>query len=195
MEAFVEWIEQDEAVVGENAREKSGEGAAVGGFGKIGFVEEIAEGLPQKRLSPDDEIVDLLTEANATYWNVRFRRFREGEFEEIAFVEPGDMADFVDVVIFGGHPEDRDGGDSFFREFVSGLNGTEGFVEGVGRAAEQADLLAANHGDCAFGKAIEIFLRFGAGIVDEILCAENAGDLGSAVRGELQFLGDPGGRL
>lgn len=32
MEAFVEWIEENEAVVGENAREKIGKRAAVSGF-------------------------------------------------------------------------------------------------------------------------------------------------------------------
>ena len=93
-----------------------------------------------------------------------------------------DVADFVDVVIFGGHPEDGDGGNSFFREFVGGLDGTEGFVEGIGRTTEEADLLAADHGDGTFGEAIEIFLCFGAAIVEEILRAENAGDLSAACR-------------
>ena len=96
----------------ENAREERGEGAAVGGVWTVGFVEKIAEGLAEKRLGANDEIVDFLAEANAADGDVRFGRLGEREFLELAFMEPGDVADFVDVVIFGGHPENRDGGDS-----------------------------------------------------------------------------------
>ena len=177
MKAFIEGIEKDQAVVGENASEKSGEGAAIGGLGKIGFVEQIAEGLTEKRLGAYDQVMDFLAETDTADGHVRFGGLGEREFLEFAFVEPGDVADFVDVVIFGGHPENRNGGDSFLREFFGGLDGAEGFVEGVGRAAEEADLLAADYGDGAFGETIEIFLRFGAGVVEEILRAENAGDL------------------
>ena len=114
MKIFVERVEKDETVIGENACEQRSEGAAVGGVGNVGFVEKIAECLAEKRLGANDEIVDFLAEANAADGDVRFGRLGEREFLELAFVEPGDVADFVDVVIFGGHPENRDSGNSLF---------------------------------------------------------------------------------
>jgi hypothetical protein len=165
VKAFIERIEKDQAVVGENAREKSGEGTAVGGFGKIRFVEEIAEGLTEKWLGANDEIVDFLAERDAADGDVRFGGLWEREFLEFTFVEPDDVADFVDVVIFGGHPEDGDSGNSFFREFFGGLDGTEGFVEGIGRTTKESNLLATDYGHGTFGEAVKVFLCFRAAVV------------------------------
>ena len=174
---------------------RRGESAAVGGHGRIGFVEQIAEGLAEEGLSADDEIVDFLAEANTADRNRILDGFGKRELLQFAFVEPGDVADFVDVVVFRGHPENGDGGNSFLREFVSGLNGAEGFVEGISGTAEEADLLAANDRDGAVREAIEIFLRFGAAAVEKILRAKNVGDLSAAVQREIAAFSNSARRI
>ncbi len=51
METFVEGIKQDQAVLGENAGKKCGEGATVGASRCVGLVEQIAKGLSEQGLS------------------------------------------------------------------------------------------------------------------------------------------------
>ena len=155
-------------------------------------MEEIAEGLAEERLRADHELVDFFAQRNATDGNGVFGRFGKSEIQELAFVKPVDVSDLVDVMILGGHPEDRDGGNALLREFVRGLYGAEGFVEREGGAAEQANLLAADHGDGAFGEVFEILQSFGAAAEEFVLCAENGGDPDAAVGGKFQFFGVAG---
>ena len=187
MELFIERIEKDQALVGENARKERGKGAAVGGHGRIGFMEHIAEGLAEERLNKDDEIVDFLAEGNTTNRNRLVGGFGESEFQQIAFVEPGDVADFIDIMIFGSHPENGDGGNALLRKLVGRLDGAESFVKGKCGTTEERYLLAADNRDGSGSEAIEIFLGFGACTIENILRAEDVGDLRTAVGGKTEF--------
>ncbi len=71
-------------------------------------------------------------------------------------MEEGNFADFVEIVIFRGHPENRDSVDALLGQVLCYAYCSNGFVYGVARAAEKSDLLAGDDGDRAFFQAIEI---------------------------------------
>jgi len=52
-------------------------------------------------------------------------------------MEEGNFADFVEVVIFRGHPKNRDGVDTPLSQVFCDARGGDGFVHGVARAAER----------------------------------------------------------
>jgi hypothetical protein len=108
---------------------------------------------------------------------------------KFAIVKPGYLADFVDVVVFGGHPENGDGRDSFFGKFLGSLDSAEGFVESKSGTAEQTDLLAADYRSRTSGETIEILEGFLSAAEENVLGAENVGDLVAAVGWEFQRFG------
>ena len=79
MEALIEGVEKNEAMIGKNAGEERGEGAAIRGYGSVGLVEEIAEGLTEEGLRAYDQFVNFLAEMDAANGNVLVSRFGERE--------------------------------------------------------------------------------------------------------------------
>jgi hypothetical protein len=140
-------------------------------------------------LGTNDKFVNFLAEGDAANRHSIIRRLGKRKFLQLALVEPGDVADFIDVMVFSGHPENRDGGNSFLRKFVSSLDSTESFVKGIRGTAKQPHLLAADNGDCPGGKTIQVFLGFGTAAKELVLGTEDTRYLGTAVGGELQFFG------
>src|SRR5207302_6216838 len=63
------------------------------------------------------------------------------EFYELAFVEEGNMADFVEIVVFRGHPENRNSVDAPLGQVLGHAGGSNCFVNRIARSAEKAGLL------------------------------------------------------
>lgn len=110
----------------------------------------------------------------------------------------GSRADFFDVVIFRGAPEDGDGGLALGAEFLNEADGAERFIEGVGGTAVEAHLLAGEDGDGAglgeqvqsgaggvgFAEGGDDSLAAGVGVLDFGDGAGEGGTIGGVVRVE-----------
>ena len=69
--------------------------------------------------------------------------------------DPG-VVDFGEIVIFGGQPEDRDGGDAVFGQPFRQADGMKRLVNGVSGSGKQAHLLAGHDRDRArLGQPVE----------------------------------------
>jgi hypothetical protein len=90
---------------------------------------------------------------------------------------PG-VIDLGEIVIFGGEPEYRDGGDAASVEFPGDPDGRERFVNGIGRARKQANLLAGDDGDHAGAR--EFFERR----IAVVQGGQSADDIGTALVGK-----------
>src|SRR5271170_5801765 len=62
------------------------------------------------------------------------------------------MADFVDVVVFSGHPEDGDSVDAFAPELLGNLYGHQRFVDRVRRPAERPTCWPLTTGTAPFAR-------------------------------------------
>jgi len=180
-------------MLGENAGKHRSESAAVSGRGGVGLVEKIAKGLPKKRLGAAHKFFRSLTEADTPDGDGVLGRFGQFERLEFALVEPGNVADLVHVVVFRGHPENRDGRNPLANEFVGRLNRRQSLVEGVGGATEEPDLLTRDNRDSTFGQQSQIVLRLGSAAERDILRAQNIGDFAAAIDREVQFMGQTSG--
>jgi hypothetical protein len=98
------------------------------------------------------------------------------------------VAYLVYVVILGRHPENRYGWNSLGNQIGSSLERRERFVEGVRGATEEANLLASDHGDSAFGEKIEVSAGSRATSKLRVLGTENLRDLAAAVSREIEFM-------
>src|SRR6266478_8098920 len=101
-------------------------------------------------------------------------------------MEERNFANFVEVVIFGGHPENGDGVDSLLGQVFCDAYSSDGLVHGVAGAAKEPDLLTGDDGDRAFFQAVEIGAGRWAGTKQLILLAENRGDFNAAFGWKLQ---------
>src|SRR5579864_4476222 len=105
-----------------------------------------------------------------------------GEFEAgEAFARvPVGMVYFGEIVIFGGEPEDWNGVGAFLCDCVGPTESGDRFVDAVGGARKEADLLSRDDRDGACGETIEIFGSFGrklsAGREAGILFAQDFND-------------------
>ena len=121
--------------------------------------------------------------------------FLGGEFEASeAFARvPVGMVYFGEIMIFGGEPEDWNGVGAFLCNCVGPTKRGDRFIDAVGRARKEADLLARDDCDGACGEAIEIFGRFGrklgAGGETRILFAQDFNDCAAGFRVETNFFG------
>ena len=121
--------------------------------------------------------------------------FLRGEFETCeAFARvPVGMIYFGEIVIFGGEPEDRNCVGAFLCDCVGPTERGDRFVDAVGRAGKEADLLARDDRDGACGEAIEILGGFrrklGARGETRILFAQNFYDRAASFRVETNFFG------
>ena len=66
------------------------------------------------------------------------------------------MADFVEVMILGGHPENRDGIDSLLRQILGDSNRRNGLIKGVARSAKEAGLLTGNDSHGSFLQSVQV---------------------------------------
>jgi hypothetical protein len=105
------------------------------------------------------------------------------------------MAHFVNIVIFGGHPENRHGVDARLGEFGSELNRGERFVKGVRGAAEQTYLLSADYRYRPSFQAMQIFQRGRTGAKNDVLHAQNVRHFFSTLAGVIQLAGHAPDRI
>ena len=105
-----------------------------------------------------------------------------------AAIEPAHVPDFVQVVVFGGHPEDGNGGNACFREFLRDLHRGQRFIKSIGGTTEESNLLAAHDHYRALFQAVEIFLRGGAGPQRFVLAAQGCDYFFATLRGKLKTL-------
>ena len=103
------------------------------------------------------------------------------------------MIYFGEIVIFGGEPEDRNCVGAFLCDCVRPTESGDRFIDTVGGARKEADLLAGDDGDCSCGEAIEILGGFGrklgAGGEARILFAQDFDDRAASFRVETDFFG------
>jgi len=197
MEARVERVEENQAVASKEAGEELGEGCAEGFLRAVGvlksFGDEIGGGTVERRNGLSDEGGDGVAQAN--FADALAGRAGGSEFEtrEIRAGEPPGVVDFGEVVVFGGEPEDGDGVMSARSEIGGETNDGERFVETVGGAGEEADLLSGDNGDGTGSEAVEIFLCGRAAAETEVLFAEDFDDgaaQGGVRRGAVRELAD-----
>ncbi len=71
--------------------------------------------------------------------------------------DPG-VIDFGKIVVFGGEPENGDGGCAASGQLSGEMRGADGFVDRIRGARKQADLLSGDDGDGSrFGEAAQCF--------------------------------------
>ncbi len=190
VQAIVERVQQNEAEVLEDTREKVGKGAAVGGHRGVAFAENLTEGLAKSGLGVTHQLRDFVAQGNAADGLRMVRQFWQLKAAELAVVKPGSVANLVNVVVFGGHPEHRDGVDPGGGELLRGANGRKGFVKRVGRASEEADLLPADHRHRAILKSTKILLGFFTTAVNHVLLTENVGHFTASFGGKRKLFGN-----
>jgi len=197
MEARVERVEENQAVVSKEAGEKFAEGAAESFVRAVGVLkgvgDEIGGGTVERRNGLSDEGGDGVAQAN--FADALAGRAGGSEFEarEIRAGEPPGMVNFGEVVVFGGEPEDGDGVVATRSEIGGEADDGERFVETVGGAGEEADLLPGDDGDGAGSEAVEIVLCGRAAAATEVLFAEdfdNGATQGGGGRGAARELAD-----
>src|SRR5580704_7117947 len=185
MEPRVERIDQNQSVIREDTREQLSKGAAVGFAWRVGLRQQFGDGRTarsaQELSGGLGDFLDCWTEFYAADGMTGLLFSREFKSRSLARVEPGDVPYFVEIVIFGCHPKDRDGIDAGLREFVRDLNRAQRFVKGVRGAAEESDLLPAEYSDGAVGEALDIFRGRFAVAERGIRVPQNCGDFLAAV--------------
>ncbi len=72
---------------------------------------------------------------------------------------PGGLIHFGEVVVLGGEPKDGNRVGAAARGLLGAADGGDGLVKGVGRAGEEADLLAGYDGRGARRQTVEIVAR------------------------------------
>ena len=100
------------------------------------------------------------------------------------------MPDFVEIMVFRRHPENRNRVDALLRQVLCHAGGSNCFVNSVGRSAETAGLLTRDDSDCAIFEAIEVGAGFGAGAEQFILLAKNSRDIAAAISWKIESSGD-----
>jgi hypothetical protein len=96
------------------------------------------------------------------------------------------VANFVEVVIFGGHPENWNGFDSLLGQFLCDSDRGYSFVDRVCRPTKEADLLPGDYGRRSLFQAVEVCKRGCAGAQKLILLAENSSDFATAIRRKIE---------
>ncbi len=123
------------------------------------------------------------------------RKFGQLKAAQLALVEPRGVANLVDVVVLGGHPEHRDGFDSAAGQLFRRADGGKSFVKRVGRTAKETHLLPAHHRDGAIFQARKILLRLCSGTKNHVLLPQNVGNFASTLGGKRKPLGNGDDRL
>src|ERR1700688_4723376 len=112
----IERVKQNQAVRGKKLSEELGEGTAVSilrGITRAQGFEQFESARPcEAILNFLEQSFDLEAKWNTASGARFFGRWRQDKLVQLAFIEPGGMADFVNVVIFRGHPEDGNGFDA-----------------------------------------------------------------------------------
>src|SRR5271163_2073952 len=179
MQIGVQRVQQNHSATGQHSGKESCERRAV----RFCWSIAVAQDVRQQRTALLIEHVGGFangvgagwTEHDSAYGLASIDGRRQFEARGAAIVKPGGVADFVEIVVFRGQPEDGDRVDARAREFLGDLYGHERFVDGIGWTAEESYLLAADYGDRTFGQAIEIFVSFGVATKGAVLFAEDGG--------------------
>ncbi len=193
MEVGIQRVEKNQAVRGKKFGEEPGEGTTVGVLWGITRAQDFEQFKAARTRQAVFDFLqqpfDLEAERNAPSGSRFLSRRRQDKLVQLAFIEPCRVADFVNVVIFRGHPEDRNGFDPGEREFARRLDGGERLIEGIGRAAEESHLLSAHNGDRAVFEAPQIVFGFRAAAEREIVRAKNPRHFPAAIRRKIQLPG------
>ncbi len=154
-------IEQDEPVLGEDARVKLGEGVGE----RLAFHVALAQVIGRERVAQQlgglrDEFVGSFRETNVRDRSARSSGSVGLEGHKLKVVgQKQRLVDFVEVVIFGGEPEHRHAIDARLLHLLGERQRRRDLEQRHQRPAEQSHLLAGDHGESAFAQPLNVAQR------------------------------------
>ncbi len=173
----IEGVHQDQSVLCEKPRKQFAKRAAVSLFRPVTFRQilrqQVAAAVRQHFCGFLHQWLDLFSERNPSHRPSYFPTGRQFKTDQFSLVEPSCMADFVEIVIFRGHPKNRHCGDSTARQLFGNLHGAERLINGISGPAEQPHLLSRYDGGCAFLQPVQVGQRFRACPKRHVLSAKN----------------------
>jgi hypothetical protein len=101
---------------------------------------------------------------------------RQFELNQFAVIEKRGAPNFVQIVILGSHPENRNRIYPLLGQILCDSDSGDGLVNGIPRATEESDLLARNHGNRTLFKAAEIGKCGGSSAEKFVLLAQDCGN-------------------
>src|SRR5579859_460688 len=185
MKARIERVEDDHSVRRKNAGKEFSERGSVGFFRRVARAKNRAQ-LSRRRAAQHDggganHLFDLLAELLRSHRRGRAVPRGQYKFIELAVVEEGGVANLVEVVIFRGHPKNRNGIHAGFGQQANSFECGEHFVKRIGRTAEEPNLLPGNDGGGASFEAPDVLDGGGAGAERFVLFTQDRGN-GAAAR-------------
>ena len=167
-------VDEDQSLFGEDRREQAGKGLGEGGVGSVGGFDGVEDRAGAEEFSGlIEQRADAGAERDGADGPV-VRLVREAQGLQLVARGKNDVVGFVEVVVFGGEPEDGDGAGVF--GFADGGRGLEEREEG---SAEESDLLAGDDGGGSLPEAGDVFESRGAGVEAAVLGFEQVGDAGA----------------
>ena len=126
--------------IGKNAGEQSCKSSAIRGGRHIGLLQNGRNHLTvwasKQSYRLQNKPIDLRAQKNASHGNIRIHRLWQFKAMQFPFMEPSGMTHLVNVVIFGGHPENGNSIDAFFAQLPSRVNRRQCLVESVSGATK-----------------------------------------------------------
>ena len=191
MQSRIERIHQDQALLRKQARKQFAKRAAVGFFrfvtlGQI-LREQVAAVFRQKVFRFPGQSFSRGTQQNPSYGLSFFIPVRQLEARQFPRIKPACVAHLFEVVVLGGHPENRHGVDSIPGQLLRNPDCRQRLVHGIRRPAKQSHLLSRDNGNRSLCQPFEIRLRLGTGSQVHVLLAKNPRYFRPAFLGVIEF--------
>ena len=165
-------------MIGKKAREQLGVSPRKGLALAIAFAQIVRrQRLAQQLCCLCHQLVRALGKSNVRYRRVRFAIGRDGKRRKLEFIrEQQRLIDFGQVVVFRGHPEDRNARDASTLHLLRQRQHRGGLKQRQQWPAEKPHLLSCYYSESTFAQAPNVVQGLLRGSPGSILLLQHVGD-------------------